>query len=183
MVLIQAMGVRALGLDYFSKFFNLKTIVTKPFFGLMDFIVSLLEMISEIAKVLSFSLRLFGNIFAGGLLLAILGSMTVFFVPGLLVGLALQLGAYLACTVGPLRRFFPGDERPSALELQLFILGCLTLFVALVSPVDTLASYSLSMHMVQHILLKASRDQQILIAIQIHIEEDGAPRPIAGRDP
>jgi len=96
MVLIQAMGVRALGLDYFSKFFNLKTIVTKPFFGLMDFIVSLLEMISEIAKVLSFSLRLFGNIFAGGLLLAILGSMTVFFVPGLLVGLEVVVGAIQA---------------------------------------------------------------------------------------
>ena len=93
---VQVMGVKALGLDYFSKFFNLKTIVNKPFFGLMDFIVSLLELISELAKNLSFSLRLFGNMFAGGLLLAILGSMTVFFVPGLLVGLEVAVGALQA---------------------------------------------------------------------------------------
>ncbi len=93
---VQVMGVKALKLDYFSKFFNLKTIVTKPFFGLMDFIVSLLELISELAKNLSFSLRLFGNMFAGGLLLAILGSLTVFFVPGLLVGLEVAVGAIQA---------------------------------------------------------------------------------------
>jgi putative membrane protein len=73
--------------------------------------------------------------------------------PGLLLGLAAQLGAYLACTVGPLRRFFPGSGTASALEIQLFVLGWLSLFVALVSPVDTLSTYSLSMHMVQHILL------------------------------
>ena len=96
MIIVQVMGVRALGLDYFSKFFNLKTIIDKPFFGLMDFIVSLLELISELAKNLSFSLRLFGNMFAGGLLLAILGSLTAFFVPGLLVGLEVAVGAIQA---------------------------------------------------------------------------------------
>lgn len=96
MLAVQVMGFRALGLDYFSKFFNLKTIINKPFFGLMDFIVSLLELISELAKNLSFSLRLFGNMFAGGLLLAILGSLTVFFVPGLLVGLEVVVGAIQA---------------------------------------------------------------------------------------
>jgi putative membrane protein len=73
--------------------------------------------------------------------------------PGLLINLAVQLAAYLACTRGPLRRFFPGSEPATALELQLFLIGWLTLSVALVSPIDTLASYSLSMHMVQHILL------------------------------
>jgi putative membrane protein len=73
--------------------------------------------------------------------------------PGLLLGLAAQLGAYLACTVGPLRRFFPGTGPATPLEIQLFLFGWLTLFAALVSPVDTLSGYSLSMHMVQHILL------------------------------
>lgn len=96
MVWVQVMGWKSLKLDYFSKFFNLKTIIDKPFFGLMDFIVSLLELISELAKNLSFSLRLFGNMFAGGLLLAILGSLTVFFVPGLLVGLEVAVGAIQA---------------------------------------------------------------------------------------
>jgi F-type H+-transporting ATPase subunit a len=94
--MVQVFGVQALGLNYFSKFINLKTIINKPFFGLMDFIVGLLELLSEVAKILSFSLRLFGVIFAGTLLLAILGSLTVFFVPGLLVGLELAVGVIQA---------------------------------------------------------------------------------------
>lgn len=96
MLLVQIFGVWSLGLDYFSKFINLKTIISKPFFGFMDFIVGLLELISEFAKVLSFSLRLFGVIFAGTLLLAILGTMTAVFVPGMLVGLELFVGAIQA---------------------------------------------------------------------------------------
>ena len=102
MIMVQVFGVRALGLDYFSKFINLKTIIGKPFFGMMDFIVGLLELISELAKVLSFSLRLFGVIFAGTLLLAILGSLMVVFVPGMLVGLELFVGiiqAYVFSTL------------------------------------------------------------------------------------
>ena len=102
MLMVQVFGVWSLGLDYFSKFINLKTIISKPFFGLMDFIVGLLELISEIAKILSFSLRLFGVIFAGTLLLAILGTLTVVFVPGFLVGLELFVGiiqAYVFSTL------------------------------------------------------------------------------------
>lgn len=101
--------------------------------------------------------------------------------PGLLVGLALQLGAYLACTVGPLRRLFPGDGPPSALELQLFFLGCLTLFVALVSPVDTLANYSLSMHMVQHILLTLIAPPLMLLGTPSWLFQPIARVPLAVR--
>jgi F-type H+-transporting ATPase subunit a len=92
----QVMGVLALGPGYFSKFFNLSTIISKPFFGVIDFIVSLIELISEFAKILSLTLRLFGNMFAGGLLLAIIGSLTVFFVPGLFVGLEIAIAAIQA---------------------------------------------------------------------------------------
>ncbi len=73
--------------------------------------------------------------------------------PLLLLGLAVQLTAYLLCTVGPLRRFFPSAGPASPLEVQLFCLGWLCLFVALVSPIDTLAGVSLTMHMTQHLLL------------------------------
>lgn len=92
MVMVQVFGVRSLGLGYFTKFLNFKTIINKPFFGLMDTIVGLLELISEIAKVLSFSLRLFGVIFAGTLLLAILGTLVPVVIPGFLVGLELFVG-------------------------------------------------------------------------------------------
>jgi putative membrane protein len=72
--------------------------------------------------------------------------------PSILIGLALQAGAYLAC-VGPLRGRFPGSEPVPAMQVQTFLLGSLVLFIALVSPVDTLAGYLLSAHMVQHLLI------------------------------
>jgi len=109
MIMVQVFGVRALGVGYFSKFINFTTIIKKPLFGLIDFLVGLLELISEFAKVLSFSLRLFGVIFAGTLLLAIVSTLSfggaqpfVFFVPGLLVGLEFFVGiiqAYVFSTL------------------------------------------------------------------------------------
>jgi F-type H+-transporting ATPase subunit a len=109
MIMVQVFGVRALGAGYFSKFINLTTIIKKPMFGLIDFLVGILELISEFAKVLSFSLRLFGVIFAGTLLLAIVSTLNfsgaqpfAFFVPGLLVGLELFVGiiqAYVFSTL------------------------------------------------------------------------------------
>ena len=77
-VMTQVIGVRAQGMGYFSKFFNTTTLFKKPFFGFMDLIVSLLEMISEFAKILSFSFRLFGNVFAGMILLILVGTMIPF---------------------------------------------------------------------------------------------------------
>ena len=43
--------------------------------------MGLLELISEFAKVLSFAFRLFGNIFAGALLLSIIGVMMTVIAP------------------------------------------------------------------------------------------------------
>jgi F-type H+-transporting ATPase subunit a len=90
--MIQYFGIRALGMSYFGKFFNLRTIISKPLFGFIDFGVGLLELVSEFAKILSFGFRLFGNIFAGALLLAILGSLTAVAVPSMLYGLEFFVG-------------------------------------------------------------------------------------------
>jgi F-type H+-transporting ATPase subunit a len=74
-VMIQVIGVRAQGIGYFSKFFNTKRMFKVPFFGAMDFLVGLLEVISEFAKILSFTFRLFGNMFAGVVLVAVVASL------------------------------------------------------------------------------------------------------------
>jgi F-type H+-transporting ATPase subunit a len=71
----QVLGVQALGGSYFKKFFNVSTLFSKPVFGVIDFIVGILEIVAEIAKLLSFSFRLFGNIFAGSVLLFVIGSL------------------------------------------------------------------------------------------------------------
>lgn len=91
-VFIQIVGFSALGLRYLGKFINTGTMISKPIFGFIDFGVGLLELVSEFAKILSFGFRLFGNIFAGALLLAILGSLTVVVVPSMLYGLELFVG-------------------------------------------------------------------------------------------
>ncbi len=49
--------------------------------AVIEFFVGLLEIISEVAKLLSLSLRLFGNIFAGEVLLTVLAGILPFLLP------------------------------------------------------------------------------------------------------
>lgn len=49
--------------------------------ALIEFAVGFLEIISEIAKVISLSLRLFGNVFAGEVLLTVLAGLIAYAVP------------------------------------------------------------------------------------------------------
>lgn len=51
------------------------------FTAFIEFFVGLLEIISEIAKIVSLSLRLFGNIFAGEVLLTVIGGLIAYGVP------------------------------------------------------------------------------------------------------
>jgi F-type H+-transporting ATPase subunit a len=80
-IMIQVVGFRAQGIGYLSKFFNTRRMFKVPFFGAMDFIVGFLELISELAKILSFAFRLFFNMFAGVILVAVvaflLGKITI----------------------------------------------------------------------------------------------------------
>lgn len=66
---ILALGVRA----HLGKFFTIKS-------PIMSF-VGILELISEFVKILSFSFRLFGNIFAGEVLLIIIGFLLPLVLP------------------------------------------------------------------------------------------------------
>ncbi|MDO8474343.1 MAG: F0F1 ATP synthase subunit A [bacterium] len=75
MAAIQWYGIRKLGfLRHISKFL----VFTK---GPIDFFVGILELIGEFAKILSFSFRLFGNIFAGEVLLIIIMALVPVIVP------------------------------------------------------------------------------------------------------
>ncbi len=74
-VMTQVIGVRAQGIRYFTKFFNYTTMFKKPFFGAMDFLIGLLELISELGKILSFAFRLFFNMLAGIILIAVIAAL------------------------------------------------------------------------------------------------------------
>ncbi|MEK7109508.1 MAG: FoF1 ATP synthase subunit a [Patescibacteria group bacterium] len=72
---IEVSGILTLGvLKYGSKFVNLKA-------GAMMFVVGLLELIGNLARLISFSFRLFGAIFAGEVLLMVVGTFVPYFLP------------------------------------------------------------------------------------------------------
>jgi F-type H+-transporting ATPase subunit a len=64
-MVIQYSGFAALGFGYLGKFFTFKG-------GAIGFFVGLLELLSEFSRLFSFSFRLFGNIFAGEVLLILI---------------------------------------------------------------------------------------------------------------
>ncbi len=91
MFMVQVFGVRALGGKYFFKFVNIPEL-RRGGLGYMMFIVGFLELISEIARILSFTFRLLGNIFAGSVLLLVMTKIVPFFVPMPFLGLELFVG-------------------------------------------------------------------------------------------
>lgn len=74
-LVIEISGILTLGvLKYASKFVNVTS-------GAMNFAVGLLELIGNLARLVSFSFRLFGAIFAGEVLLLVIGSFVPLLLP------------------------------------------------------------------------------------------------------
>jgi F-type H+-transporting ATPase subunit a len=105
-IMTQVIGVRALGSSYFTKYFNVRTVFNRPIFGVIDFAVGLLELISEFSKVLSFSFRLFGNIFAGSVLLFVIGTLVPVFAQSGFLMLEFFVGMIQAIVFGMLTMVF-----------------------------------------------------------------------------
>ncbi len=82
---IQYYGLKHLGIKlHLSRFFNIQSV--------LGFFVGLLEFVSELAKIISFSFRLFGNIFAGEVLLVVIGSLIPLIAPLPFLGLEVFVG-------------------------------------------------------------------------------------------
>lgn len=62
----------------------------------VEFLVGCIELFSEAAKIVSLSLRLFGNVFAGEVLLTVISSLVSYFVPLPFMGLELLVGVVQA---------------------------------------------------------------------------------------
>lgn len=96
--LIQVFGSLAIGFKKYSqKFFNFKNPIM--------FFVGILELISELSRIISFSFRLFGNVFAGEVLIAMITSLlpyvgpVPFYLLEVLVGLIQALVFTILATV------------------------------------------------------------------------------------
>ncbi|MCL5775213.1 MAG: F0F1 ATP synthase subunit A [Patescibacteria group bacterium] len=95
------LGIMAIGFfKYANKFIKLGDLwqavkslsPVKMLIAFIEFFVGLIEIFSEIAKMVSLSLRLYGNIFAGEVLLTVLASLIAFFVPLPFMALEILVG-------------------------------------------------------------------------------------------
>ena len=107
-IAVQVVGFRAQGFGYLKKFFNFGSIFKKPVFGVIDMFMGLLELVSEMSKILSFAFRLFGNMFAGIVLVAVVGSLLGKFsiVPAMIFMFELFVGVIQAFVFGILTMVF-----------------------------------------------------------------------------
>lgn len=86
-IMTQVFGIAALGiLPYASKYF------VAPWKDPIMSFVGILELIAECAKVISFTFRLFGNIFAGEVLLVVISFLLPYIAPLPFLGLELFVG-------------------------------------------------------------------------------------------
>ncbi|MGQ9713439.1 MAG: F0F1 ATP synthase subunit A [Anaerolineae bacterium] len=87
-ILTQYFGLKAQGFQYLRRFFAFRP----NFLGIIEAFVGLLELVSEFAKIISFSFRLFGNIFAGEVLLGVMAFLIPYVVSLPFYGLELFVG-------------------------------------------------------------------------------------------
>ncbi len=92
-IVTQIFGFYTLGAkQQLSKYFNFKALFTHGFQGPIEFFVGLIEIITELSRILSFSFRLFGNIFAGSAVLAVFAWLLPFVSDAVFIPLELFVG-------------------------------------------------------------------------------------------
>jgi F-type H+-transporting ATPase subunit a len=89
----QTEGFRKLGFSYVKRWFNFSGFKDGPFIGAIFILVGLIELFSEIFRMLTLTLRLWGNVFGGEIMLTVMSALLL--VPGLalpFVGLEVFIG-------------------------------------------------------------------------------------------
>ena len=97
-VAVQYYGFKTLGFHYSTRFVNFKD----PIY----FFLGLLELLSQFSTILAFAFRLFGNIFAGEVLLAVMAFLMPFIVPLPFLALELFVGFIQALVFAMLTAVF-----------------------------------------------------------------------------
>ncbi|MFH0914587.1 MAG: F0F1 ATP synthase subunit A [Chloroflexota bacterium] len=114
-------GLRDLGIRYVSQFINVGPLLrgfdrifkgkikegfSGLFLGFINFFVGLLELLSQFIRILSFTLRLFGNMTAGEILVLVVAFLIPFVVSPIFYGLELLVGFVQALIFGGLTLVF-----------------------------------------------------------------------------
>jgi F-type H+-transporting ATPase subunit a len=92
MTCVQLFGMRVLGLGSYIGKFLIAPWKGKGIEGPINTFVGLLEILSELSKIISFTFRLFGNIFAGEVLLVVISFLLPFGAPIPFLGLEIFVG-------------------------------------------------------------------------------------------
>jgi len=99
-VTAQYYGFKFQGSKYLKKFFNFSADpdsgALAPVLSFSNGFAGILELMGEFIKVLSFGFRLFGNVFAGEVLLMVISFLTAFLVVDIFIALELFVGAIQA---------------------------------------------------------------------------------------
>lgn len=96
---IEIAGILALGFwRYVGKFIN--------FSSPINFVVGIIELVSELSRFVSFSFRLFGNIFAGEVLIGVVSFFVPYFLPVPLMGFEMFVGIVQGAVFALLTLFF-----------------------------------------------------------------------------
>jgi len=104
-VIIEIAGIMAHGVfKYAGKFITFRghSIAER----LLNFVVGLIELVSELSRLVSYSFRLFGNVFAGEVLLAVATFFVPYLLPVPLMGFELFIGFVQAAVFALLTLFF-----------------------------------------------------------------------------
>ncbi len=117
LLLVQAQAIADAGVfGYIGKFIQVKAVVNgfrqgigAGALGLVEFFIGLLDIISEIAKVISLSMRLFGNIYAGEILMVIILGGFAYGLPALWMAMSMFVGVIQALVFGALIAAYYGS--------------------------------------------------------------------------
>lgn len=121
-VFVEFWGLSTLGLPYLTKFVNFGGFKRGVLAGAIDVFVGLLEFISELSRTISFTFRLFGNVFAGEVLLIMITALVPLVLIQVFYGLELLVGLIQAFVFAMLTLVFAqtaiahhgGDEHDDA---------------------------------------------------------------------
>lgn len=107
----QYLGFKHQGFKYLNKFINFKAPegssgALKPVLAIANGFVGILEIVAEISRILSFAFRLFGNVFAGEVLLMVISFLAAFVAVIPFMGLELFVGAIQALIFAMLSLIF-----------------------------------------------------------------------------
>ncbi len=105
-VYFEAQGFLANGLGYLAKFLPFSEFRKGLGAGLLSMFVGLIELMLEFVKLITLSMRLFGNIYGGEVALGVLTALTIAVVPVFIIGLEAMLNFVQALIFSTLTLMF-----------------------------------------------------------------------------